>query len=183
MWAAIHRDVRDISFLLDTGASVSILSKEVFDEIPKEDQPHLQQTDKKLSASNGSIIHTHGIATLTIDVQGMPIQEDFWICNCDATGILGIPFMEKANVVLDIGRRRVFIKNQKIRLHDIHGKALLSKVTCDATTHVPPGREAIIPGRVCSKRKSDAKVAQLEPATCLSRNTGALASSEKRSQL
>ena len=110
MWAAIHRDVRDISFLLDTGASVSILSKEVFDEIPKEDRPHLQQTDKKLSASNGSIIHTHGIATLTIDVQGMPIQEDFWICNCDATGILGIPFMEKANVVLDIGRRRVFIK-------------------------------------------------------------------------
>ena len=27
VWAAVHKDVRDVSFLLDTGATVSIISR------------------------------------------------------------------------------------------------------------------------------------------------------------
>ena len=74
----------------------------------------------------------------------------------------------------DIGRQRVFIKHNGVRLHDVRGKPLFSKVTASETVHIPPGQEMIIPGKVCSKRGSEGGMATLEPATCISKNTGAL---------
>ena len=170
----MHKDVRDVSFLLDTGASVSILSKEVFDEIPVEDRPSLRPSQFQLTTSNGSNMHINGVARLSIEIQGMPLEEDFWICDSDNTGILGILFMERASVVLDVGRKRVFIRNQSVRLHDQFGKPLQSKVVANQTVHIPPNREVIPPGKVCAGRHRDPGIVTLDPAMKVSRETGAL---------
>ena len=175
MWGSVHKEVRDVSFLLDSGATVSILAKEVYDEIPQEDRPATVDTDYVLRTSNGSSIKNYGTVKLCVDIQGVITEEEFWVCDTDSTCILGIPFMEKANVVLDIGRQRAFLQNKSIRLHDIRGKPLLSKVVAEHTVHIPPRQEIVVPGKVCSKRaKNSHGMAYLEPAMCTTRKSRAL---------
>ena len=111
---------------------------------------------------------------LEIDIQGVPISETFYICDSDSSCIVGMPFLEKAGAVIDVGRKRVFLKNKSVRLHDVRGKPLYSKVIASETVHVPPGREIILSGRVCSRRNNPKGIAYLEPSNCTPRNTGAL---------
>ena len=174
VWGSIHREVRDFSFLLDSGATVSIMAKEVFDEIPEEDRPTVLESDCYLKAGNGSTITHYGSVTMLIDIQGIPMEEQLYICDSDSSCILGMPFMEKAGVVLDIGRRKVFIKNKCVKLHDVKGKPFFSKVIAGETVHIPPGREVVLPGRIRSRRDSPKGAAWLEPSICTPRNTGAL---------
>ena len=111
---------------------------------------------------------------LALDIQGTCLEHEFWVCDAQENGILGITFMEEAKVVLDIARRRVFIGNKSVRLFDGGGKPLHSKVVASKTIHIPPGREALISGKICSRRNTVSTTASLEPASCVFGKTGAL---------
>ncbi len=160
--------------MLDSGATCSIIDKEVFDEIPEESRPIPYNDSCYLKAGNGSVITNYGCVELWIDIQGVPVLETFYICDSDHSCILGMTFLENAGAVIDIGRKRVFLRNRSVRLHDVKGRPFFSKVIAGRTVHVPPGREVIIPGRVCSRRDSPKGVACLEPSMCTPRKTGAL---------
>ena len=127
-----------------------------------------------LKAGNGSLINNYGCVELWVDIQGVPILERLYICDRDSSCILGMTFLENAGAVLDIGRKRIFIRNRSVCLHDVRGKPFFSKVMAGQTVHILSGREVIIPGRVCSKRDSPKGIACLEPSLCTPRKTGAL---------
>ena len=151
-----------------------MLAKHLYDEIPTEDRPELIPTTGRIVASNGGELNLYGMAKLQINIQGIHVEHEFWVCDNEESGILGITFMEEANVVIDVGRRRVFIGNKSVMLFDDKGKPLHSKVISSKTVHIPPGREALISGRVCSRRNNNNTSATLEPAFCTFRKTGAL---------
>ena len=50
LWGELHKDVPAVLFVVDTGAMVSMISKNVFDEIPVADQPEVS-TEKVLRSS------------------------------------------------------------------------------------------------------------------------------------
>ena len=70
---------------------------------------------------------------------------------------------------IDIGRRRVILKNKSVRLHDAKGSQLFSKVVASKTVHIPPGRENIIQRLVYSRREKVTTTTFLEPAFCIFR--------------
>lgn len=174
IWASIHEELHDVSFLLDTGATISILSRELYEEIPEGDRPPLRHENARLETSNGSTIKNYGTVTLTLNIQGMHINHSFYVCDAALPGILGINFMEQEKVVLDIPRQRAFIGNKSVRVFDNKGKPMCSKVVASRTVHIPPGREVILPGKVCNPRSSKLNFVSLEPAFCTFRKTGAL---------
>ena len=174
VWGSIHREVHDISFLLDTGATISIISKELYDEIPEGERPRLEPADAHLQASNGTTITNYGSVNLTLSLQGIDIEHSFYVCDAAVHGILGINFMEQAKVVLDVARQRAFIGNRSVRIFDHDGRPMSSKVVASQTVHIPSGREIILPGKVCNIRGSKNSIVSLEPAFCTFRKTGAL---------
>ena len=58
-----------------------------------------------LKTGKGSVIKNYGAGKLVVVLQGFTVDENFWVCDSDANCILGMSFMEAANVVLDIGRQ------------------------------------------------------------------------------
>ena len=151
-----------------------MISKELYDEIPIDYRPALNPVDIELKATNGTTITNYGTVNLLLDIQGIQVEHSFYVSDATVQGILGINFMQQANVVLDVGRQRVFIGNRSVRLFDRRGKPMVSKVIASQTVHIPPGREIILPGRVCNLRNSSESTASLEPAFCTFRKTGAL---------
>ena len=56
LWGNVHRTISDVSFLLDCGATISLLSRDLFEEIPESERPTLIPNFKTVGASNGGSI-------------------------------------------------------------------------------------------------------------------------------
>ena len=93
-------------YLLDTGASVSLIPKEPNDKA---------DPDYFLKAANGSMIQTYGKQTIELDLGlGLPMKHKF--IKGDVTeGILGADFMVKHGIILDMKRRTVTQESTGIR--------------------------------------------------------------------
>ena len=103
--ASIHNDLADVSFLLDTGATVSVLSKTLYDSIPREDRPRIQPLPNSvIRAGNGAAIKFYGVAKLCVTIDSMAISHEFWICDIPYSGILGTTFMDENKIFLDMSK-------------------------------------------------------------------------------
>lgn len=56
----------DVVFTVDTGASISILSKQIYDEIPDAERPKLSKSTPILKNADGNSIPCHGTASFNI---------------------------------------------------------------------------------------------------------------------
>ncbi len=90
VWGSIHEELQDVSFLLDTGATILILSKELYDEMPEGNRPPLRPEHARLETSNGTTIKNYGVVTLNLNIQGIRVEHSFYVCDAALPGILGI---------------------------------------------------------------------------------------------
>ena len=178
LWGRIHPSVSDCTFLLDTGASVSIMSKTLYEEIPEADRPFLSGTQVSIRAGKSQLIKNYGVTLINLDIQGQQIKHPFWICDVPYSGIIGMDFMEENQAKIDKANTRVYINNQSIRVFDKKGQRLNSKVTARETVVIPANSEKIIAGRVHVYNKDVAKTtaidAIMEPELCTTSKTGIL---------
>ena len=119
LWGQISDKVCNISFLLDCGATISLLSKQCYDELPDSEKPVLKTNDRTIGASNGGKINHYGTATFNLEFQGLKFTERFWVCDSVQMGILGTDFMQRNHVTQDWGRYKCFVGNRQIKIHDI----------------------------------------------------------------
>ena len=173
VWVSMHRDLPDSSFLMDTGANVSLISKRLYDDIPEKDRPELSPSTYPTLAGNSSTFTEYGSAVFNIQIQGVTIQQQFRVVEMSEPGIIGIDLMYDQGVTIDVRRRRLFLSNKSVRIHDVTGKPFHSKVVAAQTVDVGPGNGVIISGQVRSKGVSNEKYVYLEPAKVVSRRTGA----------
>ena len=117
---------------------------------------------------------TLGVCTLDLFMDGVRLSGEFHISECSETGILGMNILSQQNVNLNIGRRRLFIRNKAVRLFDFKGSPFVNKVTSARTVHIAPGQECITPGRMRSYNNCKSKTVTLEPASLVYKKTGAL---------
>ncbi len=106
-----------VCFMLDTGAAVSLIRKDVWDRLehsPRELQPW---TGHKLVGVEGSPIKVHGLATVDVRLAGNTVQGEFVIADSlRASAILGLDFLEKNQCVIDTARRTMNVQGVVIPL-------------------------------------------------------------------
>ena len=174
LWGQISDKVCNISFLLDCGATISLLSKQCYDELPESEKPELKPNVKTIGASNGGKIKHYGTATFNLEFQGLKFTERFWVCDSVQMGILGTDFMHRNQVTLDWGRYKCFVGKKQIKVHDISKVPMYSKVVAATTVKIPAGKEMIIPGKVYADSEMRSAIGVLDPAMCTYRKCGAL---------
>ena len=76
VWAELHPEIPSALFVLDTGAMVSLLNKNVFDEIPERLRPAIRHTGVRLESVKTQAVTTYGIVTLHLDIQGVRFSHD-----------------------------------------------------------------------------------------------------------
>ena len=90
-------------FLVDSGATHSMIPKAVFDLI--EPRPILQTipaTRNKVTGFNGETSSAIGECTLTISLPGRDLEQNFLVLDAQCTCILGIDFMDRMDIQLSL---------------------------------------------------------------------------------
>ena len=92
----------EISFLVDTGAAVSLVSREVWDRIKPTPAPRMNPVGLWLVGVDGAPLHVQGSVIVELNILGQTLQQELIVVNAlTSEGILGLNFLEANNCVLD----------------------------------------------------------------------------------
>ncbi|VDI48927.1 Hypothetical predicted protein [Mytilus galloprovincialis] len=123
LFASVKVGLNKGSFLLDTGAVVSCVSKAKLDEF-NIDELKVQDILTSLTTAGGQELKVHGQVTLEFFIQGIPFTHDFVIAELDdLEGILGIDFLEANEAQINISKSLLIMPDDStIKLHKQQNK-------------------------------------------------------------
>ena len=100
-----------VSFLVDTGAGVSLINGKVWDKFKQGDIKVEATKYHNIVGVDGHPINVRGSATVSVNISNRTYHQKFIIAdNITAEGILGMDFMEANKCVLDISKRQLIVE-------------------------------------------------------------------------
>ena len=129
-----------ISFMLDTGASVSLLRADVWEKISA-DRALVQWNGSRLVGVEGSSIEVLGVATCIISLAGITVKGDFLVARTLSTeAILGLDFLEEHGCVINTQHRALHIQGKAIPLKEDRPSQCSSAIEAfvQQNLHLPP---------------------------------------------
>ena len=106
-----------VNFMVDTGASVSLLHADIWNEITTDCDLGLEAWHRKLIGMEGSPLSVLGTATLGVGLGGITVQSDFLVAaELSSKAIIGLDFLEKHEAVLNLGQGVLHLKGRAIPL-------------------------------------------------------------------
>ena len=125
--------------MLDTGAAVSLLRKDVWDNVGSEHQLS-PWTGPRLVGVEGTTLEVHGVATLEISLVGKPFLVDFVVVAVLRTqSILGLDFMEINQCVVNAGQKTLHLKGLGVLMQTAPSASCItqSSVALQESSRVP----------------------------------------------
>ena len=137
---------RECSFLLDTGSSMNVLSRSVFDTLS--DVP-LHPTSTRAKTASQSDLPLAGRISVPLQVAGQTHVVSLFVSDSiDIPCILGLDFLRAVPCVIDLTNRRLVLASEgSVRSVSVDRTTVGSAVLgCDVS--LPPGSECFVKGRV-----------------------------------
>ena len=96
-------------FQLDTGSPCSVLSNQIYSQVPKDENIQTKDDCTKLRAADGSLIETSGKVIVPLHIDDISFNQEFIIAKIHGTdGIIGMDFLCQYD-------RRINIKKQILK--------------------------------------------------------------------
>ena len=163
--------------LVDTGASISILPLEIYDELKDSEKSAIEPTTMVIRTGNSGKVDVRGTAKIRFELEGMFFKFEFYICGDCRNPIIGFDFQQEHDLYLRPAENALYIGKKRLSCFDhasFWGKA---KVTMFQNYTIEPNHEAIIPGRVInSLHDHNDKICVVDQAILAIERTGALVS-------
>ena len=148
--------------LVDTGASISCMSKSIFDKLSNETQSTLDPTlIPAVRGVGGELLSVLGKIVLTIDISGLKIDQTFHVIdNIQYPFILGIDFLKMNKVHLDFNYQKLSIAEDTIVVGMI-SDSQFGRAKCTKYETIEPETEKLI--KVKLTKDPGNQVVLLEP--------------------
>ena len=141
-----------VSFLVDTGAGVSLLNGRIWDQAGFTNVRISPAPHSNLVGVDGHPIHVRGVVTIPLTISSTVFNQEFVIAdNITAEGILGMDFLEEHKCILDMAKRQVTVnQSEPLSLVPIVSNSVGTpvNVTVNKTVTIPPASEMEILGRL-----------------------------------
>ena len=106
-----------INFMVDTGASVSLLHADIWRRLTADCNLVLEAWHRKLIGVEGSPLSVLGTANLGVGLGGITVQSDFLVAaGLSSDAIIGLDFLEKHEAVINLGQGVLHLKGRAIPL-------------------------------------------------------------------
>ncbi|CAC5395921.1 unnamed protein product [Mytilus coruscus] len=126
--------------LIDTGITVSLISKKLFDSM----HSHvLSPMDRDILTTNGSPLILFGKTILDIEINGSVYSNIAVVADLNADGILGIDFQRSHNCVINITKGSIWVNGRETRLH-FEDQIGCYRVYVATTVKLPPTSEVLV---------------------------------------
>ena len=155
--------------LLDTGAGISLLPKNVYDTMTS--QPPLQPSDKRITGANDSPIDCYGKADIKIAFHEFSCLQTFYVCEDDVSPLLGRDFMRSNDVYTRPAHNAVYKDGKKIPAYDLASK-VRNRVSLISSVTLKPGEEIQTVAHIQGKQAPEDITCIVQPARSLFLRTG-----------
>ena len=93
----------NVSFLVNTGAAVSLVSSKVWNHIKPSTAPRMNSVNLRLVGVDGAPLQIQGSVTVELEISGKIFKQELIVVNAlTSEGILGLNFLEANSCVLDL---------------------------------------------------------------------------------
>ena len=147
-WCKFGNDAQDVLMLVDTGASISIIPAEIYQAIPEEERPTLQEVKLRIEVGNGETLAQQGVCRIKFQLGDFDFDHEFFVCKDSAQAILGNEFLVHYRMVLRMAEGWLEYRGHCIPLFNWVGARHRSKVFLRKTVQVPPHSEVEVPTEV-----------------------------------
>ena len=162
-------------FLVDTGATVTLVSESLYKKLPMSVRPNLHEVTQTIMTANSTALSVHGKAEFNVCIDQMTYYSEAIVAKLKIDGFLGLDFMKAHQCSVDIGNEVLVVNGREKRL-SIEGFLGCYRITASKTVSIPPRSEMIVPGKVCVPEGSTLPVGEsiIEPLYNKCRNECAL---------
>ncbi|KAJ8025237.1 Retroviral-like aspartic protease 1 [Holothuria leucospilota] len=135
-----------IKFLVDSGSSMSFLSKKKYLELVPDKDEDLKPTGVPQQLADGSPLEVLGQVELVVKLEGRPLIVEFQVAELDLEGILGLDFLHSHRCQWDWDNCSMLVAGVAVPL--IRGMKyddpIVSKVQAKDNFVVPAGHEMLV---------------------------------------
>ncbi len=133
-----------VRMVVDGGASATILSKRVFDQLPDSEKEKLEPTDLTVGLANDADMVVYGVLPLDFAIGGKAITHPMIVGDITNDALLGADFLEEYKCVVDHGMGSIHLQNVEIPLNDNQENPSSCRVIVRNCVTVPPFTEIIV---------------------------------------
>ena len=137
-----------IEWLLDTGCSLSLISAEVYDSIPEEIRPELEENDVVMKTADGSLLPDLGKIHLCVKVDRREFVHQFVVAKLTNEGILGTDFLRIHGGNIDFAKNKFFLGGKAMATKDGLSRDKCYRVSLAEKVVIPAGSRKIVAGKV-----------------------------------
>ena len=131
-------------YLVDTGCNTNLVSKRVFDHLPKHIQEQRMECDTHGQMTGGTRLPFYRVVQIPIRVRDVKLEEIFVVSQINEDVILGMPFLARHDCKMDFARPVVTIGECELVCTDRFGRLMASRVqTIRRTTILPRTKIAL----------------------------------------
>ena len=139
-----------LKLLIDTGATVSIISKCVYEQLCDVDSNEntLSKVKRSILSANNEPLNVYGERHFDIELGSMLHKHKFIVADVTVQGVIGLDFMTKYDCVIDIVHGIMTLGTRKVDLIQ-EGHFGCFRVAVADTVNIPPRSEIVTLGNVC----------------------------------
>ena len=163
-----YTESRTVRFLLDTGAEVTAIGREILATLPKSLRTAFQDRSSTLKVANDDSIVAYRPVLCNISVLGRTVLEAVYVMVNTDEAILGMPALTALGLCITLAGVEVLKSGsnptvRRLRMPKVY------RVTADGNSTVPPRSEAIVTGRMQGKLLGS--LFAIEPKNSLQQNS------------
>ena len=148
---------KEYECLLDTGATKSIISPEVYLSHPNRNDLALRECKERLVSIDKSPVAVRGEVELEVDLCGTVLGGHFLIAEIADDVVLGIGLQRAGGIMVNHHTQQVELEGRKTIPYisqRISGLSKCCKVLADRTVVIPPREEILTTGYICGRTRT-----------------------------
>jgi hypothetical protein len=150
----------EVNVLVDTGCTANVVSKDVFDRLPKNLRESMVSYSSHGLLADGSQLPIYGKVVLAGKLRQVRFTAEFIVSKIRDDVILGIPFLEENRCTLKFEEAILVVNGANLACTDREGKLLCNKVQVVRTVEIPPRSEQMVLCRLNASPASNTGVVE-----------------------
>ena len=128
-----------VNFLVDSGATTSLISRETYDLCKDDGCDLLLQQEINIQGVDGTHIKAYGYVDLIVKLGSYSFEKTFIVCDIASDGILGQDFLLKYVKSWDLEAHKLILKHgNTIECYTKSGTSRVCRVLVKETVQIPP---------------------------------------------
>ena len=140
-----------VHFLVDTGASTSVLSLTTYDRMPQEHRPPLKPTTMRLAGVTGNALQIAGAIEANLVFDGIVVLADILVVDIPVEAILGQDILMEHQGKLDLSNLTLRLKNATLKCWVANESVMTCRVVVKEKTSIPAWTEKLVPMTVMNQ--------------------------------